>query len=74
MTVEQGHTRQQDLKDIVRNVRNMVIEHLSAALSPCGHRINQQKHQVMEIIITGITTPEIAVTIVKNMDTLLKTT
>ena len=72
MTAEPEHSRQQDLKDIVTIARNMVIEPLSADQSLCGHQINQQRHQAIEIIIIGITTPGLAVTIVRNMDMLLK--
>ena len=74
MTAEPEHPRQQDLKEIAIIARNMVIEILSVDLNLCGHQINQQRHQAMEIITIGITTPEIAVTIAKNMDTPLKTT
>ena len=72
MTTEPEHPSQQDLKDIVIITRNMVIEPLSADQSLCGHQINLQRLQALEIITIVITTPEIAVTIVKNMDTLLK--
>ena len=72
MTTEPEHPRQQDFKDTVIIARNMVIEPLSVDQSLCGHQINQQRHQPMEIIIIGITTPGLAVTTVRNMDMLLK--
>ena len=72
MTAELEHPSQQDLKDIVTIARNVVIEPLNADLNLCGHQINQQRHQAMEITIIGITTPEIVVITVKNMDTLLR--
>ena len=72
MTAEPKLLRHQDLRVTTITARNMDIEPLNADQSLCGHQINQQRHQAMEITIIGITTPGIAVTIVRNMDTLLK--
>ena len=73
MTADPLHSKPQDLKVTVITAKSMVIELLSADLNPCGHQINMQRCQPKEIITIGITTPEIVVTIAKNMDTLLKT-
>ena len=72
MTAEPELSRHQDLKVIAITTRSMDIEPLNADQSLCGHQINQQRHQAMEITTIGITTPGIAVTTVRNMNTLLK--
>ena len=72
MTAEPELSRHQDLSVIPITTRSMDIEPLNANQSLCGHQINQQRHQAMKITIIGITTPGIAVTTVRNMDTLLK--
>ena len=70
MTVEPELSRHQDLRVIAITARSMDIEPLSAGQNLCGHQINQQRHQAMEITTIGITTPGIAITTVSNMDTL----
>ena len=72
ITAEPEYSRQQDLKDIAIIARNMDIEPLSVGQSLCGHQINQQRHQAIEITTIGIKTPEIAVITVMNMDTHLR--
>ena len=72
MIAEPELSRHQHLKVIAITARSMDIEPLSAGQSLCGHQINQQRHQVMEITTIGITTPEIDVITVRNMDTLLR--
>ena len=63
---------QQDLKDTAITARSMDIEPLNADQSLCGHHISHQNQQAIEIITIGITTPGIAATTVRNMDTLLR--
>ena len=62
----------QDLKVIVTTIRNMDIEPLSADPNPCGHQTSQQKKEVMDTSITGITTQGKVVIIFKSMDTSLR--
>ena len=64
----------QDLKVTTTTVISMDIEHLNAGPSLCGHQTNQQRQKVMGITIAGTTTLGKVVTIVKSMDTFLRTT
>ena len=72
MTTELELSRHQDLRVIAITARSMDIEPLNVDQSLCGHQINQQRHQVMEITTIRITAPGIAVTTHRNMDTLLR--
>ena len=72
MNAEPRLSGHQDLKVTATIARSMDIEPLNADQSLCGHQINQQSHQAMEITTIGITTPGIAITTFRNMDTLLK--
>ena len=71
-TVEPKPWGHQDLRVIATTAKNMDIEHLNADQSLRGHLINLQEELIMYITTIGITTPSIAVTIAKSMDTLLK--
>ena len=66
-----GH---QDLKATATIARSMDIEPLNADPSLCGHQTNQQRQIVMDITTIGTTTLGRSITIVKNMNTLLRTT
>ena len=72
MNAEPRLSGHQDLKVTATIARSMDIEPLNADQSLCGHQINQQRHQAMQITVIRITTPGIVVTTVRNMDTLLR--
>ena len=59
----------QDLKDTSKIVRSLDTKPLNVDPSSHGH---QTREEAMKIPIIGITIQDIAVTIVKNMDTSLR--
>ena len=72
MNVEPRLSRYLDLKVTAKIAKSMYIEPLNADQSLCGHQINQQRQKAMKITTIGITTPDIAIITIKNMDMLLK--
>ena len=71
MNVEQGPCMHQDLKDATIIVRSLDTKPLNADPSPHSH---QTREEAMKIPLIGITIQDIAVTIVKSMDTFLRIT
>ena len=62
------------MKVTTKIARSMDIESLNVDQILCGHQINQQRPNIMDITIIGTTTLGRVVTTVRNMDTFLKTT
>ena len=67
-------SRHQDLKVTSTTIISLDIEPLNADPSLCGHQINQQRQKFMDITTIGTMTLRRVVTIVKSMDTFLRTT
>ena len=72
MNVRQEPCMHQDLKVTATIVRSMDIEHLNVDPSLHGHQTSQQREEAMKIPITGITIQDVAIIIVKSMDTSLR--
>ena len=73
MNARQEPCMHQDLKVTATTIKSMDIEPTSVDLSPCGHQKNKQRQEVMDTSIIGTTIVGKAITIVKSMDTSLKT-
>ena len=65
MNVKPGPCMHQNLKVTATIFRNMDIEPLNVDPNPCGHQTSQQKKEVMDTTITGITIQLKVVIIVK---------
>ena len=74
MNVELEPSLHQDLKVTATTIRSMDIENLNANPGLCGHQTNKKRQKVMDITIIATITLGRVITIVKLMDTFLRTT